>query len=52
MSKEQQEKNDISQDEMDKLDANLLEIDLLYKSRCVKASGNNVKVREIDPKKE
>lgn len=36
--------------EQDQLDANLLEIEILYKSRCVKApaSGSNVTVREIE----
>ena len=45
--------DDLSKEELDTLDANLLEIELLYKSRCVSApKGSNVVVREIDRDKE
>lgn len=48
MKEEHTQTEEISNEELDALDASLLEIDLLYKSRCVKASGNNVTVREIE----
>lgn len=45
--------NDIDEQELEKLDANLLEVELLYKSRCVQApTGRNVTVREIEKEEE
>lgn len=50
--KEQIDEEPISQEESDKLDADLLGIDMLYRSRCVQApAGSNVKIREVDPEK-
>lgn len=43
---------EISQEEMDKLDDDLLEIEILYKTRCVNAPAGNVIVREIEKKDE
>lgn len=41
--------DELTEQESDKLDADLLAIDLLYKSRCVQApTGRNVVVREIE----
>jgi hypothetical protein len=41
-------KLEITQEELDKLDADLLEIDILYRSRCVQTpQRSNVVVREI-----
>lgn len=43
--------DDLTEQESDKLDADLLAIDLLYRSRCVQApKGSNVVVREIEKK--
>jgi hypothetical protein len=43
--------NALTEEELDQLDKNLLEIELLYKSRCVQAPwGGNVVVREIEKK--
>lgn len=48
-----QDKDTLSQEDSDKLDADLHGIDMLYRSRCVQApAGSNVKIREIDPEKE
>lgn len=42
---------EISEQELEKLDADLLEVEILYKSRCVQApKGTNVVVREIEKK--
>lgn len=39
------------QEELERLDANLLEIEILFKSRCVHPrGGKNVTVREIEKK--
>ncbi len=39
----------LSPEESAQLDADLLGIDMLYRSRCVQAPvGSNVKIREID----
>lgn len=41
--------DDLSEQEQDALDANLQEIETLYRSRCVNApNGTNVVVREIE----
>jgi len=51
MTKEAQPKQDqdISSEEMDQLDAKLLEIETLYRSRCITPrTGTNVIVREIE----
>lgn len=41
----------VTEEELEKLDANLLEIEILFKSRCVQApGGSNVTVREIEKK--
>lgn len=49
MSQEPIKTDDLSEQELDALDANLLEIELLYRSRCVSApNGTNVVVREIE----
>lgn len=51
MTKDTQPEQDqkISSEELDHLDANLLEIETLYRSRCITPrTGNNVIVREID----
>lgn len=43
--------NDITDQELDKLDSELLEIEILYRTRCVQApQGSNVVVREIENK--
>ncbi len=49
MTSEQNENiDDISEEDLDKLDADLLQVEILYKSRCVQApTGKNVTVREI-----
>lgn len=52
MEKQQTTENEteLNQEELDKIDTDLLGIDMLYKSRCVQApGGSNVKIREIDP---
>ncbi|WP_153307110.1 hypothetical protein [Desulfosediminicola flagellatus] len=42
---------DISEEELEKLDANLLAIETLYESRCVQAPrASNVTVRDIEDK--
>lgn len=44
---------ELSREEEEILDTKLMEMDLLYKSRCVKMpGGSNVTIREIDDKKE
>ncbi len=44
---------EISEAELEKLDDDLLEIDILYKTRCMQVPfGSNVTVREIADKKE
>lgn len=49
MSQENTPNDEMTEQELDALDANLLEIDLLYRSRCVNVpSGANVVVREIE----
>ena len=49
MSTENEQTHDLSDSELDALDANLLEIETLYRSRCVNApNGTNVVVREIE----
>lgn len=51
MTKEAQSIQDqeVSTEEQDKLDANLLEIETLYRSRCITPrAGTNVIVREIE----
>ncbi len=53
MTEQNAEKNEnaLTEEELDQLDKNLLEIELLYKSRCVQAPwGSNVVVREIEKK--
>jgi hypothetical protein len=43
--------NEMTEQELDKIDANLLEIEILFKSRCVQPrGGKNVTVREIEKK--
>ena len=43
---------DLSPEELQKLDSDLLEMEILYKSRCVKMPPfSNVTVREIDESK-
>lgn len=43
--------NELTEQESDKLDADLLAVELLYRSRCVQApKGSNVVVREIEKK--
>lgn len=45
------EKTDVNQEELDKLDDDLLAIETLYESRCVQAPrGTNVVVRDIEDK--
>lgn len=49
MNTENEPTRELSDSELDALDANLLEIETLYRSRCVNApNGSNVVVREID----
>lgn len=49
MTHDKTSKEEISDKELEALDANLLEIELLYKSRCVAPpKGTNVTVREIE----
>lgn len=51
MTKENQQQTDldVSAEEQDKLDANFLEIETLYRSRCITPrAGTNVVVRDIE----
>ena len=51
MDTEQAKENEveINETELEHLDDNLLEIDILYKTRCMQVPfGTNVTVREID----
>jgi hypothetical protein len=49
MTQEPKTNDELTEQELDALDASLLEIELLYKSRCVNApNGSNVVVREIE----
>ena len=49
MTEEKEVQKELSDQELDALDANLLEIETLYRSRCVNApNGTNVVVREIE----
>lgn len=49
MTQKTEANDQLTEQELDTLDASLLEIELLYKSRCVSApNGSNVVVREIE----
>lgn len=48
-----EQEQELSQEELDALDDALTEVEMLYKSRCVRMPGaSNVVVREIPSKKE
>ena len=50
MAEKENEKQDdtLTQEELDKLDAELLQIETLYRSRCITPpKGSNVTVREV-----
>jgi hypothetical protein len=52
MESTKDDEKDISPEELEKMDADLLAIDFLIKSRGVRMPGNsNVTVREIEEKK-
>jgi len=53
MTKENKISDEVTEQDLEALDANLLEIEILYRSRCVNVpTGSNVVVREIEKKDE